>query len=403
MNARGLTLLAIVSCCFVTVPVTAAAPDDRIPILAWQSPPPELARYREMADAGFTHCYAGASSVADAVKLLDLAQQAGVKLFVSCPELTSDPPATARRLASHPALGGYFLRDEPGAADFPALAKWTQQIQSADREHPCLINLFPNYADAPQLGTPTYAQHLAKFVAEVPVPFISFDHYPVIADKAGHVKLRPNWYENLEQVSEAAAGAGKPFWAFALSVAHGSYPVATVPDLRLQAFSDLAYGAQGIEYFTYWTPVSSTWDFHEAPITADGKRTPVYDRVKQVNAEIQALRRVFRGTKVLSVGHAGDALPAGTRRYEPAAPVSAVRTEGAGAVVSTLAGDGGRRYLVVVNRDVNQAMSLAVEFDGPAKVESIDKQGSAHALSGAFRTQVEPGDVAVLSWTADAR
>src|SRR4051812_9322957 len=92
--------------------------DDRIPILAWQAPPADLARYREMADAGFTHCYAGASSVADALKLLDLAGEAGVKLFISCPELTSDPAATARRLAGHAALGGYFLRDEPGAGDF---------------------------------------------------------------------------------------------------------------------------------------------------------------------------------------------------------------------------------------------------------------------------------------------
>jgi hypothetical protein len=240
-------------------------------------------------------------------------------------------------------------------------------------------------------------------VAEVPVPFISFDHYPVIADQGGRVRLRPNWYENLEQVSKAAAGAGKPFWAFALSVAHGSYPVATAAHLRLQAFSDLAYGAQGVEYFTYWTPVSSTWDFHEAPITADGKRTAVYDRVKQVNAEIQSLRRVFRGTKVLSVAHTGDALPAGTRRYAPAAPVRSLRTEGDGAVVSTLAGDGGRRYLVVVNRDVNDAMPLAVELDGSAMVESIDQSGEAHPVpAGAFRARVEPGDVAVLSWDAGA-
>src|SRR4051812_25460448 len=110
MSTRRLFLMTTVILCLTGGALAAAAPaggddnDDRIPILAWQAPPAELARSREMADAGFTHCYAGASSVADAIKLLDLAHQAGVKLFISCPELTSDPPATARRLKDHPAL-----------------------------------------------------------------------------------------------------------------------------------------------------------------------------------------------------------------------------------------------------------------------------------------------------------
>src|SRR5437868_3488260 len=80
---------------------------------------------------------------------------------------------------------------------------------------------------------------------------------------------------------------------FALTVAHGPYPIPTIEQLRVQVFSDLAYGAQGIQYFTYWTSKSDTWNFHEAPIDVSGKRTAVYDRVKQMNAEIRALSPVF--------------------------------------------------------------------------------------------------------------
>src|SRR5262249_3282967 len=152
------------------------------------------------------------------------------------------------------------------------------------------------------------------------------------------------------------------FWAFALAVAHDPYPVAQVEHLRLEVFSNLAYGAQGIQYFTYWTPESTVWNFHQAPIEKDGSRTPVYDRVKQVNAEIRALSPVFLGARVLRVQHTGT-LPRGTQPYRPEAPVSAVETGSGGAVVSLLE-NGRRQYLAVVNRDFTGPMALAVTLDG---------------------------------------
>jgi len=189
-------------------------------------------------------------------------------------------------------------------------------------------------------------------------------------------------------------------WAFALAVAHGAYPVPTVAQLRVQVFSDLAYGAQAIEYFTYWTPPQpSPWDFHQGPITSDGKRTEVYDRVKEVNGEIQALRGVFLGAKVLSVGHTGKTIPRGTRSYQPAAPVNALKTgDSGGALVAGLA-NGAWRFLVVVNRDVNATAPLEVELDGSAAVHRVQKDGSLNRIDGTrVETQLEAGDACVLAW-----
>jgi cysteine desulfurase/selenocysteine lyase len=39
------------------------------------------------------------------------------------PELQSAPEETASKFKDHPANAGYYLRDEPNAADFPALAR----------------------------------------------------------------------------------------------------------------------------------------------------------------------------------------------------------------------------------------------------------------------------------------
>jgi hypothetical protein len=45
----------------------------------------------------------------------------------------------------------------------------------------------------------------------------------------------------------------------------------TIEHLRVQAFSDLAYGAQAIQYFHVLDEQSDVWNFHEGPID---RRTP---------------------------------------------------------------------------------------------------------------------------------
>src|SRR5690606_29918681 len=64
----------------------------------------------------------------------------------------------------HPAVYGYQLRDEPTAAFFPGLATVSGVVKE---QHPGAwpyINLFPNYANAGQLGAPDYESYLERFV-----------------------------------------------------------------------------------------------------------------------------------------------------------------------------------------------------------------------------------------------
>lgn len=82
--------------------------------------------------------------------------------------------------------------------------------------------------------------------------------------------------------------------------------------MRVQMFTNLAYGAQGLQYFTYWTPVSSTEDFRGGPITLEGKRSTVYDHIKTLNQEIKSLSGVFYGAKVKSLEFFGNKIPIGS-------------------------------------------------------------------------------------------
>lgn len=377
-----------------------AAPPGKLPILGWYSIPASqttVERYMELKNSGLTCSFTFLSNADEVEKALRIARKVGVKLIVSCPELKTGTVATVKRFMKSPALAGYFLTDEPAPKDFDSLAQWVKTIQRVDSSHFCYVNLLPNYADMRQLGVRDYRDYVHQFIEKVPVKLLTFDYYPVVGDT-----IRDSWYENLEIFSDEARKAGRPFWAFALTTAHANYPVPTPAQLSMQMFSNLAYGAQGLEYFTYWTPESKTWDFHKGPITRDGKRTEVYDRMKAMNRKIEALSHIFLGATLISVGHTGNEIPFGTHRLKTLPkPIRMLSTATGGAIVSLLR-KGKFEFLVIVNRSFKWPMELMLETD--PGVERILPDGTMlSADSYHYPLGVLPGDVVIYRWEVTPR
>jgi hypothetical protein len=371
------------------------ASSGEIPILAWHGIPANetsLARYEELKGSGITYNFTSFPDVQSMEKALETAQRAGVKMLVSCPELKTDTKKTVQRFMNHPAVAGYFLRDEPTLKDFDELGDWAKRIRAIDDKHFCYINLFPNYANEEQLGAKEYKDYVHQFIQKVPVQLLSFDNYPI-----KETTLEKKWYQNLEIFSEEARQANKPFWAFALAVTFVTHHIPTVPELRLQVCSDLAYGAQGIQYFTYSTPPGHDIDFNNAPIGLDGKRSEVYDRISLINKEIKNLSWVFLNSQVVSVTHTGATIPLGTKRFvKPPAPVKVLETTGMGAVVSELK-NGKNSFLVIVNRDFLNPMKLTLYCD-PA-VKRVLKDGSTVPANDYKNTmEIDAGDAVIYTW-----
>lgn len=370
-------------------------PSSELPILAWYGIPPQetsLVRYEELKRSGITCNFTTFPDIHAMDKALAVARQTGLKMLVSCPELKTDTRATVEHFMRNPAVAGYFLQDEPSLNDFSRLAQLVKQIRAIDDSHFCYINLFPNYADEKQLGVKDYADYVHKFIQQVPVQQLSFDHYPV-----KETTLEKGWYENLEIISADAKKVQKPFWAFALAVTFNTHHMTTVAELRLQLYSNLAYGAQGIQYFTYWTPPGGELDFHDAPLTADGKRSEVYDRIRLVNTEIKRLSWIFLGDSVITVAHTGETIPRGTMRLTKLpAPVKVLETTGSGAVVSELK-NGENHFLLIVNRDFIHPMKLTLFCD--QGVNRVLKDGSLVPAARYKNTmEVEPGDAVIYQW-----
>src|SRR5690606_11348891 len=164
-----------------------------------------------------------------------------------------------------------------------------------------------------------------------------------------------------------------PLWTLNLAASHYHvdrfFPVPTLEHLRLQVYSNLAYGSQTLQYYTYTTPKDAPQ--YRAPIKSDGSTSDIYPVLQKVNQEVIGLSGVFVGARKLNVWHTGKNLPLGTKPLELPKPFEYLTTEGDGAVVSLLE-NGDRRYLMVVNRSFTDNMTLKIKAS--KNVQEVDKE-----------------------------
>lgn len=372
-------------------PVYVNPAGKEFPVLAWYSMPDSAQtgdRYKELRRAGFNLSYSQLADESQIEKALNAAKGSGVKVIVGSNRFERATEATVNRFRNHPSVGGWFLRDEPTTSDFKSLRSFRDRIYEADTTHLTYLNLLPDLLPASELGADSYEDYVGRFIDEVSLPMVSFDFYPVVTVD-GVTAVRGNFYDNLEKIRKICKEKKLPFWAFCLSTAHGVYPVATDTHLRFEAFSALAHGAQAIQYFTYWQPDTSVWDFHHAPIDSNGRRTEVYSRVASLNKEIQSLAKIFLGMEVISVGHTGKNIPDGTERFDSfPEEFSNVEADGEGLLVSYFR-NGKDRYMLLLNRDISNPQRVNMTKFG--KVRKVNRSGKLKKSGSSVET-IAPGD-----------
>ena len=175
-----------------------------------------------------------------------------------------------------PAIKGYFIMDEPGVADFPALGKAVAAVKKYAPGKLAYINLFPNYAtlgapDMSQLGTSNYTEYLERFVAEVKPQVISYDNYMVqFSDDLKNTGKAASYYHNLLEVRRVAQKHQLP----CLNIVSANQirphtPIPSPANLQFQAYTTLAAGYRGVTWYNYYGP-----GYKYTPIDPVGREDP---------------------------------------------------------------------------------------------------------------------------------
>jgi hypothetical protein len=322
---------------------------------------------------------------------LDLVQQAGLKAIVHDSsvslsdaavnldeaEITSRVQSLVNRVNSHPAVFGYYLRDEPGYPLYPGLARWNAAFDRLAPGKLAYINMLPNYIGQGHLdawGVKTYDRFIESFVEMVKPTFISYDHYAMMDDGS----LRGGYFQNLETFRTIALRHNIPFWNIVLGNAHFNYAEPSPATLAFQAFTTLAYGARGLSYFTYFAP--QIGNYRLAPIDQFGNKTPTWDMMRNVNTQVQNLLPTYVKLKSVNVFHYPD-VPEGCR--DTTSSKHLAKVEGSHLVVGEFEDPEGVPYAMVVNKDFHRSTSFGVQFKEKGRIMMISPfTGAGQPWSG---------------------
>ncbi len=268
------------------------------------------ARYQEMKESGInTTLYYGHAvncSIAEQKRILDICEDLGMK-FIGQTHYggnTDVIPEIKANLASSSAYIGDYISDEPSATEFDQLGQYTKAFHEAMPDKDVYINLFPMYASADRLGTPTYARHIDEYLDKVPTKLLSYDYYPFFKNGIG-----ADYFSNLDLVRAKTLDNRMPFLMITQAGVVGTNKLPTEKQERWNVWSAIALGSKGISYFCYWTPSGSGFDATPYMIDLDGNKTDFYYIVQRLNADIKSV-----GKKLLPC-HADGAIMTATKYY----------------------------------------------------------------------------------------
>jgi hypothetical protein len=340
--------------------------EETFPIVGWAGPGGEMIRddvMAGMAAAGFTvsHSSPGPEKVQQA---LDIAHAHGVRLLLVHPAYhvgnDFELDASSRKeieeivlqVREHPGLYGYHLRDEPSFDRLPTLAAVGDLIRSLDPYHLIYINHFPPIRG---WGAPTVEWFWREYIRLSRPTMLSYDHYPVTIGTDAEIErdrdlpnvfpdhkivVKPDFFTCLDLVRSLSNFYAIPFWAFTCAVRHGAYPTPEEGHMRFQLFNDLAYGAHGLQYFTY--------AHDQAMVRPDGSTTETWEIARRINREIHTWAPRLRQLRNIGVFHHGP-LWDGTRPLPGGGTPLSVAAEGDPATIGFFLDAEERLHLMVVN------------------------------------------------------
>lgn len=269
------------------------------PIVAWWGPPGTASRqdFERYRDAGFT---LHATNPDEGFhRALDHVEAVGLKslVFRQHQGFVLEALKEPRFPSDRDVVAGWITADEPSGAGPVVRAR--EEVRRLMRQDPSRWAFF-NLLSPDAQGSPS-TEAIIEAAVGAGMPLVSFDTYAIMHDGRDRAD---RLYGNLDRVRRASLAHGVPFWAFALTIKHHGYRRPSESDLRWQHYANLAYGAKGLWYFTYWGPVGwKNWDARAIVDPRDGSPTELYDWVRTLNRAVLAVGGTLLDLTSIEVVH----------------------------------------------------------------------------------------------------
>lgn len=335
----------------------------------------------------------------------------GIKLIASADALRGPSKKKCvefmNKYKNNPILGGWEFRDEPQFKDLNMFSDLFKVMTKTDPHHIIHLNVVGEMAK-PYVGdnTPNIAAYIDTLQNKFSPGVWSYDVYPIkILDDNGIIIVEyDKFYSDFEAFSRIANKTDRPFWAYCQGVGFRQgricKPVPKEEYLRFEAFSALAYGAQGIIYWTYRqcrNVPSINFEYLDGPINIKGAKTKVWYAARKVNNEIKKYTDVFLGAKLMGAVHTGKNLYKDTRRMPESGfgPFQDFWSGEIGVLVTHLK-NGNEDYFVIVNHSVEKKEKVTFNIKRGKRLRSLTD--GKRLVSGGSRKSItlSPGGYTIL-------
>ena len=277
-----------------------------------------------------------------------------------------------------------------------------------------------------------YAKYLNAIHKKFGLPLVTVDKYPVLIDRVHneqHVKVVDDYYYYMEAIGNFSRQKNVRVWMYMLSTKFNiyqdgskklqtEYPLPTEGILRFQAMTALAFGCQGLVFWTYELRESSNDEkFLMALIDKNEKVTEIWYNSKAVIPEIKYYGKELLGAKYQESRHVYGSsrsvpFPDTTTFASGMECINNITSDGEGVVMTRLT-KGSDSYIAIVSHDpfesVNIELTLSNSYNwtvmGPSR--NFD-DGSKESIGGADpdvppqmfrRATLKPGGMMLIHYT----
>ncbi len=316
-----------------------------------------------------------------------------VERYYNNPDTDQSLAEAVNWLKTRPEVAAYHICDEPGVDKAPKLKMIKEKVKELDPTRPVYVNFGPE-ASTLWMGVPTYYEYVNLLADYLGMEQLSYDQYPVFPGR-----IQANWHTCLSVVADAAKRRGIEFWAFAASCWINKEAAAQTRErpntynLLLQIYTNLAFGAQMIQYFTIQDYGGT--DF--APILRDGTWTQAYDYLKAANLEMQKRAFIFKDCDVTKVRQAGEQVSREMELSVLDLPSEIADIHTLGSVTVSFIENRGNKYIAIVNNYWSSVQPVSVTLNAP--VYCIDNNADFTLLEpGVHSLEIPLGGMMVLKY-----
>lgn len=206
----------------------------------------------------------------------------------------------------HPNYGGNFCHDEPYYHELEDIAIQVKlfkkyMAERGEEDADLIVNLYNDTVGFEALDGHSYEEYVDQYFRLIApqLGHVCFDYYPLVSSYYAGSYIKSTYLNNLNIIAKKCKEQNIELHSFLQSIGNwtGMRDLAGIGDLRLQVYTEMAFGSRDFIYYEYGNTRSVTDTGYALLNLQNGEYNWTYEAAKQVNNEVHAMEDAYLSYK----------------------------------------------------------------------------------------------------------